>query len=686
MLADLVHGGGCVAEGSASVNNPLARLSKAVLSGQQQSDIIGGTAAFHDPLASVGPSSSSGMLPEVGVAEAAFMRAFESGVPLQIAWEQAEAIAAASSSHAPGPGPAELARMHEAAWLQSTRAPPMAPPMAPQALAQVQQQAAAGQLVHDSLHFLASKVGTAAPAIDGMLAALPHLTAADRAMAARRADAIVSHLRRPGPMMNVSQSLMPSTTALSTGSTHAAGISPQVVQQLDAAHAAAWASLAPAGPLSAADAAARRSAAASAETTSGDLPSTSSELEAAYHATLREALNAHGAIQHSGAQHGAGSSASTAVGRGGDELFGGAFEQMEKVWRQLSLADGAAAAASGSAVDASDLDAIWQRLKGGDYESAWDDAWEGLGAHMNGLGLDDAADASYRFQEANPHLGGSELVARGTALFERGELREAVLVLEAAVQAQPEDTLAWQTLGQAHADADDDAQAIACLRRAVQADPHNLEALLSLGVSYTNELDQTRALQHLQLWLESHPDFAELGTSAAAPSSSDLRFGSHALHKRVTDLYLRAVEIAPQNADLHAVLGVLYNLSRSYPEATRAFERALELRPTDYSLWNKLGATQANAMSCGAALPCYIKALDLKPQYVRALSNLGISYGNLANYEAAAQCYLKALSLNREATHIWGYLTMTFTSMGRPDLVDKAAGADHELFRADFDF
>jgi hypothetical protein len=40
MLADLVHGGGCVAEGSASVNNPLARLSKAVLSGQQQSDII----------------------------------------------------------------------------------------------------------------------------------------------------------------------------------------------------------------------------------------------------------------------------------------------------------------------------------------------------------------------------------------------------------------------------------------------------------------------------------------------------------------------------------------------------------------------------------------------------------------------------------------------------------------------
>ena len=36
MLADLVNGGGCVAEGSAALNNPLSRLSKAVFDGQQR--------------------------------------------------------------------------------------------------------------------------------------------------------------------------------------------------------------------------------------------------------------------------------------------------------------------------------------------------------------------------------------------------------------------------------------------------------------------------------------------------------------------------------------------------------------------------------------------------------------------------------------------------------------------------
>ncbi len=91
-------------------------------------------------------------------------------------------------------------------------------------------------------------------------------------------------------------------------------------------------------------------------------------------------------------------------------------------------------------------------------------------------------------------------------------------------------------------------------------------------------------------------------------------------------------------------------------------------------------------MSCEAAVPCYIRALESKAQYPRALSNLGISYGNLNAYDAAARCYLKALSLNPEARHIWDYLRLTFTSMHRPDLVEKTTQMDHEAFRAEFEF
>lgn len=129
----------------------------------------------------------------------------------------------------------------------------------------------------------------------------------------------------------------------------------------------------------------------------------------------------------------------------------------------------------------------------------------GLDAHW-----DSTANEEYMFKTDNPYTGQTGLLRTGTILFEKGELAQAVLALEAAVQQQPEDSIAWQTLGQAHADSDDDQQAIICLRKAVTSDPHNLDALLSLGVSFTNELDQTRALLHLQHWLESHPEFAAL--------------------------------------------------------------------------------------------------------------------------------------------------------------------------------
>ena len=209
------------------------------------------------------------------------------------------------------------------------------------------------------------------------------------------------------------------------------------------------------------------------------------ELDAAW----GEAGEAGAALQASSPLESAWSQAADQAGDG---------EGMMQAWHEALHEDG---------IDSSlpEMEALWAALKGGehaDFESAWDPS------------LLEAAYDDYSFNPVNPFLGQEVpggLLALGTELFARGELSQAVLALEAAVQRSPDDSIAWQTLGQAHADSDEDSRAIGCLRRAVSSDPHNLEALLALGVSYTNELDQSRALHHLQHWLESHPDFASLG-------------------------------------------------------------------------------------------------------------------------------------------------------------------------------
>ncbi|KAG9143930.1 hypothetical protein Leryth_016124 [Lithospermum erythrorhizon] len=225
----------------------------------------------------------------------------------------------------------------------------------------------------------------------------------------------------------------------------------------------------------------------------------------------------------------------------------------------------------------------------------------------------------YEFSEFNPYVGHPNPLKEGQELFRKGLLSEAVLALEAEVLKNPENAEGWRLLGITHAENDDDQQAIAAMMRAHEADSTNLEVLLSLGVSHTNELEQPTALKYLYGWLRHHPKY---GTFAAQQEPESL------YHADVAGLFNDAAKMSPDDADIHIVLGVLYNLSREYDRAIESFKRALELKPRDYSLWNKLGATQANSIQSADAISAYQKALDLKPNYVRAWANMGISYAN----------------------------------------------------------
>ncbi|KAF6142813.1 hypothetical protein GIB67_002677 [Kingdonia uniflora] len=106
-------------------------------------------------------------------------------------------------------------------------------------------------------------------------------------------------------------------------------------------------------------------------------------------------------------------------------------------------------------------------------------------------------------------------------------------------------------------------QAIASMMRAQDVDPKNLEVLLALGASHTNELEQAATLKYLDGWLQNHPKYS---TIAPLERSNSLYYA------HVARLFNEAAQISPDDADVHIVLGVLYNLSREYDKAIRHIE------------------------------------------------------------------------------------------------------------------
>ncbi|KAI4389683.1 hypothetical protein MLD38_001884 [Melastoma candidum] len=281
----------------------------------------------------------------------------------------------------------------------------------------------------------------------------------------------------------------------------------------------------------------------------------------------------------------------------------------------------------------------------------------------------------YVFSDMNPYVGHPNPLKEGQELFLKGVLSEAILALEAEVIKNHENSEGWRLLGIAHAENDDDQQAIAAMMKAQEADPTNLEVLLALGVSHANELEKAAALRYLYGWLHHHPKYRTLAPPAMPEVLS---------HAYVARLFQDASRMSPRDADVHIILGVLYNLSREYDKSIASFQTALKLKPNDYSLWNKLGATQANSIQSTDAILAYQKALDLKPNYVRAWTNMGISYANQGMYEDSIRYYVRALVMNPKADNAWQYLRISLSNALRDDMMEACDSRNLDVLQNEF--
>ncbi|KAL6458174.1 hypothetical protein MHYP_G00334040 [Metynnis hypsauchen] len=310
----------------------------------------------------------------------------------------------------------------------------------------------------------------------------------------------------------------------------------------------------------------------------------------------------------------------------------------------------------------------------------------------------------YYFHTDNPYKDWPNAFEEGVRKAREGDLPNAVLLLEAAILQDPQDSEAWQVLGTTQAENENEQAAIVSLQRCLELHPNNLQALMALAVSLTNTGMKQDACEALLGWLRHNPKYKHLLKTRShlqgSPGSRRLSCTFPmpcSLLPEVKELFLEA---AGQNSDiidpdLQTGLGVLYNLSSEFNKAVEAFNAALSVRPEDYLLWNRLGATLANGDRSEEAVEAYTRALELHPGFIRSRYNLGISCINLGAHREAASNFLTALGLQRKSRsrqfshqvmsgNIWAALRIALSMLDQPELYQAANIGDLDLLMRAF--
>lgn len=188
-----------------------------------------------------------------------------------------------------------------------------------------------------------------------------------------------------------------------------------------------------------------------------------------------------------------------------------------------------------------------------------------------------SADAS----SAPANLKTSDLIRSGNDARKNGNYGLAIDLLNRAVEAEPKSKRAWDILGLAYLDDDQEGLAINAFQKQIEVNPFDESAFNNLGRVYLRQ----RKYDEADKWFRKQIEVNPLDKYAHGNLGISL-IEQHKYEDAVSELE-RAVQVEPGNSVVQVNLGRAYLNLHQDDKAMSAFDKALTISPTP-SAWNNI--------------------------------------------------------------------------------------------------
>ena len=247
----------------------------------------------------------------------------------------------------------------------------------------------------------------------------------------------------------------------------------------------------------------------------------------------------------------------------------------------------------------------------------------------------------------------------GVAFWRMGDVKQAIVFYEQALQLNPDSPRAHYNMGIALLEFGKLDDALKHWQHAARVRPAFAPAQYNLGVALLGLGRADEAVQHLEQALHTDPSHFETHNALGAALLQLGRTEGAVTH------WEQALRIQPNSAELHANLGVaLLRLNRAQ-DAVAQFEQALRIRPDYAEAHRHLSIALAQLGRHEEAVTHYRQAFRIEPGDAEAHAALANALMRADQVEAAIQHYELALRFNPEFAEVHNNLGAALVKRGR---------------------